>query len=123
MASVKHSPEIIAARINFEAAKLNATIAEMSSENSGRLSDGYALAWSGEMFVEARAEHEAAVAAILAELESPSPDTVIIGRESARVSLAELRAVAEELRDADQPGGNELYSAIEELERETKDQP
>jgi len=117
MASVKHSPEIIAARINFEAAKLNATIAEMSSENSGRLSDGYALAWSGEMFVEARAEHEAAVAAILAELESPSPDTVIIGRESARVSLAELRAVAEELRDADQPAGNELYSAIEELER------
>ena len=58
-----------------------------------------------------------------AELESPSPDTVIIGRESARVSLAELRAVAEELRDADQPGGNELYSAIEELERVTKDQP
>jgi hypothetical protein len=66
---MKRPPEIIAARINSETAKLNAIIAEMSAENSARLRDGYALAWSGSMFAEARAEHEAAVAAILAELE------------------------------------------------------
>jgi len=112
---MKHPPEIIAARINFETARLNATIAEMSSENSGRLSDGSALAWSGEMFAEARAEHEAAVAAILAELELTNPDAVTISRQAARISLAAYDRAADYREKHPTPSKAKLWRRMASL--------
>jgi len=78
-------PEIIAALIQFETAKLNANVAAMQADNAARLSADLSPAYSDHDFCSTCEDHEKTVTALLAQLESPSPnpDTVTISCEDA----------------------------------------